>query len=183
MQCIACLFGLAFIAVVYGVFLILWAPAGHIFKVKNKTIWYLSSVPVFIVLVVLLYLYLNRPAAVYERVLGFPPTSDVTILNSDDFYFADTGKTYLRFTANESTINKIAKRGLYSGGYCNALNDVPGWWKPNRSASILYTGSFSDNEIVKEDEHLRQQNFASEIECLYYNATTKEAYYVFIGID
>ena len=183
MQCIACLFSLFIIALAYGAFLIIWTPTGYLFRTKSKKNWFLSSIPIFLVLLISFYLYQNRPAAIYEYRFGFLPTSDVIILRSQDSYFADTGKTYLKFTANQNTINKIVNRGLTQGGGCNNTSDLPGWWQPDPNKSLIYTGYFEESEQAKEKELFRVQDFASESECLYYDPETREAYYTFIGID
>lgn len=182
MQCIACLIGLIFIGALYGGLFLTWVAAGYIFKIKNKTVWYLSSIPVFIVMLLIFYQYQTRPSAVYQRVLGFPPTTDVAITRSSDYYFADAGKTFLKFTAEKHTIDKIVKRGLHEGGHCNLPEPVPDWWKPQLNTSILYTDSFFGDRDSK-NEPIRRQDFASETECLYYDAITQEAYFMVIGID
>ena len=110
MQCIACLFSLFSIALVYGVFLAIWMPVGFLLKIKNKKLWFLSSIPIFIIIFVAYLFYLSWPATVYKRTFGFSPAEDVIVHNSQDYYFADTGITYLRFTANPETIKRIVSR-------------------------------------------------------------------------
>jgi len=183
MQCIAFLFTLAIIALIYLAFLVIWTPTGYLFKVKNKKVWFWSSILVFIVIAVVFIFYQNRPAAIYEYRFGFPPTSDVAILEKQDWYFADTGITYLKFTADQETINRIIGGGLAKAEeneHCSITNDLPGWWKPDDVDTVLYTGYFSNR---LGEERVREQEFATENECLYYNPLTQEAYYAFIGID
>ncbi len=166
----------------------IWAPAGYLFKIKNKKVWLLSSIPIFIVLFIIFVLYQHRSATIYERIFEFPPTSDVIILQSYDWYFADTGVTYLKFTANQSTVNQIVGRGLTlekeANKRCNITDDLPEWWKPESNFNtVLYTGYFDERESSEEKGYFREQDFASESECLHYNFKTQEVYYSFIGID
>ena len=183
MQCIAFLFTLIIFTLIYLAFLLIWTPTGYLFKIKNKKAWFLSSIPVFIIISIVFVLYQNRPAAIYEYRFGFSPTSDVTILEKHDWYFADTGQTYLRFIADQGTINKIIGRGLTKAGVnerCNIVDDLP-WWNPDDDMdTVLYTEHFSNR---LGEERIREQDFATERECLYYNPLTKEAHYYFIGID
>ena len=181
MHCIACLLNVGITMVIYGVFFIIWGPTGYVLKVKNKKNWFLLSIPIFLVMLIAFFLYQYRSVATYERAFGFPPSSDVIILEKREWYFADTGVTYLKFKANENTINQIINRGLTqikdTKYVCDFTTNHPEWWQPdNNQNTLIYTRPYNEANI-------QEQDFFSEDECLYYNTKTQEAYYVFIGID
>lgn len=121
----------------------------------------------------------SRPATVYEMTFGSAPSSDVTNIQSNYYYFADTGTTFLKFKASPATIAKLTAKGwtrLNAQGNQNAGphtgTQTPEWYKPKiTDTTVIYTAE------------KRIGDFASESETLVYDRVTKQAYYDFVGID
>jgi len=121
--------------------------------------------------------YLSTPPKVFERTFGFAPTGDVREIQSQYWYFGDTGSTYLKFKAEPQTIQRIVKIGLDQrpipevNNYLSAESD-PQWWQPQ-------PGSITHFYMQAN----RLKDFASENEMLCYDERTQQAYYMFLGID
>ena len=123
----------------------------------------------------------SKPSNVYKITFGTPPPADVTDLQSQYWYFADTGSTYLKFKTSPATIKKLTannwhqltKEKLKGENFENLeSDDTPSWWKPRKTSSTLvYTAS------------MRFNDFASEEETLIYDPANQQTYYTFIGID
>jgi hypothetical protein len=162
--------------VAYGVFLAAWVGVLYLFRVKHKRRPALFSIPTFLVLLVSLYLYVSRPSATFEGVLGFPPSSDVTSLQTSLFFLGDSGVAYLRFKASPATIQWIVARGLTpivagTRGPATTSGKPPSWWRPPTAPTAAYLGNFEERSFTREEEYL------------IYDPVTGEAYFRFLGVD
>ncbi|MDB2685641.1 hypothetical protein N9Y42_00320 [Mariniblastus sp.] len=115
----------------------------------------------YVLLIVSLFLWFTRPAAVYEMAFGFPPASDVSITSSSHSGMGDYGEHNLTFTAGRLTINDILQKKF---GTC--LEDS----NPKGDGSYHFEREYSDI-------------FATETSTLEYNPETQEAKYQWVGID
>ena len=115
----------------------------------------------YVLLIVSLFLWFTRPAAVYHMAFGLSPTSDVSITSSSHSGIGDYGEHNLAFTANEQTINKILHRKFKT-----TLEEST----PEHDGSYRFEREYSET-------------FAFETSQLDYDPTTQETRYRWQGID
>ena len=126
------------------------------------------------------------PKHVFKDTFGEPPSSKIHDIQSNVWFFADTGSIYLTFKTSESEFRRLVPSGLTElkmkemrqetpseGG-----TDPPSWWTYRYEPDWIY---FLCREMRRGD--LRKKGFASETEYYAYDPDTKTAYYRFLGID
>ncbi|MBW3635520.1 MAG: hypothetical protein KY445_03510 [Armatimonadetes bacterium] len=121
----------------------------------------------------------SNPANIYRLAFEKEPAPDVTVLQSYNYAFADTGITFLKFKAAPQTIAQLTKspwRLIPRKDRADALGNIPEekptWWNPKISVETqVYLCSN------------RQKSFASENEILIYDPISRQTHYSFIGID
>ncbi len=121
----------------------------------------------------------SRPYHVYRCSFDLEPTADVNITNSLWVESGGSCSRYLRFYANQPTIDRIIAAGRVrpdrSTLSFGKAND-PGWWKPSRGPKTkVYT--YEMYFRTERDES------GSQDEILVYNPSTREAYYRYIGTE
>lgn len=179
------------LAGIYGFFWLLFLSLFIVGKIKkSRMLSWIGGIPlllsttfaVFTLCTIIWGIFsVSKPANVYEITFGTPPPADVTDIQSHDWYFADSGLTYLKFKASPTTIKKLTTKDWHqlSGKKLDEVNfvymvndDKPLWWHPRKtSSSQIYKGS------------LHSHDFATVDEMLIYNPKTQQAYYRFVGID
>ena len=115
----------------------------------------------YILLIVSLFLWFTRPAAVYHMAFGLSPTADVSITSSSHSGIGDYGEHNLTFTAGKQTIDNILQRKFKT-----TLEDST----PEHDGYYRFEREYSET-------------FASETSKLEYNPDTQEARYRWQGID
>ena len=109
----------------------------------------------------------------------FEPTADVDITNSLWVESGDSCSRYLRFHANQSTIDRIIAAGRVrpdrSAVSFGKAND-PGWWRPSRGPKT---------KVYTYDMYFRTERTesGSQDEILIYNPSTREAYYRYLSTE
>ena len=123
-----------------------------------------------------LYLSLPEPEEVFERTLGVPVSTDVTIVNLQQTGFGDHGSVSVCFQAAPETINHIiAARKLQP-------NSSP----PADVGCVTASAAFYVREAGPgsgSGDHERVNGFSMTAQTLGYDAATRTAYYVFQGVD
>jgi hypothetical protein len=169
------LFLVGLCAVLYAVFFWLLAGVLFLFRVRNKGLYMVASVPVFLAMLATYVGWQSRPAVVFQRSFGFSPSPDVSGLQSSWLALGDSGTVFLRFRCNPATVDRIASRGLRRTGMAGpgpaGTGDAPpDWWRPPPDG-VAYAGRFTGRD------------FASEEEYLVHDPRTGDVYFRFIGID
>ncbi|MEM1446667.1 MAG: hypothetical protein AAGF84_11460 [Planctomycetota bacterium] len=129
-------------------FAVVWWIAVALIKPKHKWAWRLLCVPAFgiaaVTLLLGVFFWTYRPAAVFEREFGFPPPSDVTELRSKQFILGDSGSVWMNFQADPGTQtllrNSRAWRepGPNDGSYPISQGE-PGWYRvPSATSTETY---------------------------------------------
>ncbi len=126
-----------------------------------------------------------NPRSVYANTFGVKPAADVTDIQSDLYWFADTGSTYLKFRTTEDRFRSLLASDLSPitpeelGNYGLAGSSTPDWWDlKNDAEGWLY--------YFREHNHaddVADSMFAAEWELMAYDPGTGFVYYHFIGID
>lgn len=126
-----------------------------------------------IILLVLYFIYSSSPVVVYQYTFGMKPPADVSNIKSSQYYFLDTGHTYLKFNASPNTVAKIISRGLQEKTDMRLdSSGAPKWWDPPLNSDVeMYQGYFEDRD------------FGFEREQLIYDPATQTVYFYFLGID
>jgi hypothetical protein len=155
----------------------LWSLVAAIATRRRKLRYIIIGLPASLGIVVLAYsglwFYTNRPSVVFEKEFGFTPPADTQPLRASISAFADTGEAYLHFRTSAATFARL------SAGYVpdtfNFSTNVqpPSWFTPRRHTQRL----------VREGAIPRPGAFGSEFRRLYYDASTGEAWYLFVGVD
>jgi hypothetical protein len=179
------------LAGIYGFFWLIFLALFIVGKInKSRVLSWIGGVPLllsttfalfFLGTVVWGIISVSKPSNVYKITFGTPPPADVTNLQNQYWYFADTGSTYLKFKTSPTTIKKLTANDwhpltgekLKSTDFENLeTDDTPSWWKPRKTSSTLvYTAS------------MRFDDFANEEETLIYDPVNEQAYYEFVGFD
>ena len=115
----------------------------------------------YALLIILIALWLTRPAGVYKMAFGVSPASDVSITSSSHSGIGDFGEHHLTFTAGKQTINDLLRR-KFKTSLEDSTPDKDGWYRFKQEYS---------------------ETFASEISKLEYSPETREARYEWEGID
>jgi len=123
-------FLLVLFVVFYLIFLLLWTGILLIFRRTRRFGYMLLSLPVYVFLIWLYFYTGSRPTAVFTRSFGFAPPADVSSIQSERFFLGDSGAVYLHFTCAQTTIQRIAGRGLASSSSASS----PFNWIDDRNA-------------------------------------------------
>lgn len=127
-------------AIAFTVFYLLWWFGLRLCGVKNRQAKWLC-LPTFVFLAFLLVLPLlisSRPAGVFKAAFGFLPPPDVRELKTKWFLVGQSGGCYLRFKADDKTLQRILDRGLSQADTNRILllvtgdntQPAPKWWRP-----------------------------------------------------
>jgi hypothetical protein len=124
-------------AIAFAIFYLLWWFVLHLCGVTSKKARWLS-LPVFVFLLGLLLLIPSRPAEVFKSAFGFPPPHDVRELKAKMYLVGQSGVCYLRFEADEKTVQRILARGLTLADTNQPFSLTTGpnrqlapeWWRP-----------------------------------------------------
>ncbi len=142
------------------------------------------------ILVVALYGYAfiesSNPATVFRNSFGEPPSEVVSEIQSDLYWFADTGSVFLRFETTEEEFLRLVPEGLTRRTLTEIQNGLPGgsgietpeWWKFRFEEDWAY---FWRNDFNLKSPGRR--GFFSETEYYAYNPNDGLAYFRFLGID
>jgi hypothetical protein len=107
------------------------------------------------------------------------PSTDVTHLRSQCWYFAGSENTFLTFKATPATIKKLTTKTWHPLTKLKKetildldREENPSWWKPPKTSStFVYTAS------------MRFHKLPSEYEYLIYDPVTEQACYEFKGFE
>lgn len=170
------LFLVALCAAAYVLFLARWVGVVYLLRVRRKSWYTLASAPAFLALLTCYGLYQTRPAAVFERSLGFAPPLGVTSLESSQWVLGDSGTVRLRFRSDPAIVRRVvAARGLRPV--------VPGEAGPTpRPVSAASQGRV-DGPTVAYSGSIVGRDFASEQEYLTYDPASGDTHYQFDGVD
>ena len=145
------------------------------FRVRNKRAGFLVLLAIPLTSLGLFWHYASRPDVVFEGAFGFSPTADVTELRSSVSGW-DGRVVYLRFLADESTIRRIAARGMTEIRLERGrayVSDPPDWWKP----------IVTDTAVGYTWERSPENGFATESELLIYAPDTRVAFFYDFAVD
>lgn len=135
-------------AIVYGVL--------RLFGIHRKRRWIVKTFVIYCCCIGF-YGYMNtRPAVVFERQFGFPPSSDVRNLKSSKWILGDGGTIRLSFRATQETFDRIVNRGM------KRMPDIGNLQHWHREYSEF---------------------FGSEFEDAYFNPSTGRTSYYWSGVD
>jgi hypothetical protein len=174
------------VVVVYAAFVVLWVGGRNRFGRKRFWSVLLTSFPVFVFLLFLAGFAAraaaSRPYHVYRSSFDLEPTPDVEITNSVWHDWSNPRTRYLKFNADQSTIDRIIAARQFEkerSGASFAKGDDPAWWNPPRGPGIgvyVYKTQFRTLDRRGEAE-------GSCDEILIYDPSTRETYYRYIGTD
>jgi hypothetical protein len=124
----------------------------------------------------------RNPTWVYTKTFHERPSSDVSDLRSELFWFADTGHVRLRFHAHRSTFDRILPKDMRLASDAEARMDTScGFSREDREAWNGVLGSQAE-AFVPSPGSLRR-GFASERTSMYYDPESSTVVYCFTGID
>ncbi len=135
-------------AIVYGVL--------RLFGLQRKRRWIAATFVVYCCCIGVDGYLNTRPAVVFERQFGFPPSSDVINMKSSQWILGDSGRIRLSFYASQETFDRIISRGMER--------------MPDVGKSQHFHREFSEY-------------FGSEFEDVYFNASTGRFSYHWSGVD
>ncbi|MCX6854953.1 MAG: hypothetical protein NTV80_08625 [Verrucomicrobia bacterium] len=186
-------------SLILGISVLIWiALAGLAFfgwKQKKRWLKWCAGIPAALLLVLgiavggfIVYGTLRSmsPVAVFKDSLGVPPPASVSDIESDIYWFADTGSVYLRFKISESDFRKIVPSDLAQRTMQKMKEDVPTelgaespkWWTYEYKNDWIYLLRDTSNSGSPG-----RKGFYSETEYFAYDPKTEIAYYRFLGID
>lgn len=128
-----------------------------------------------------------RPSSVFRETFGAAPSPQIQELNSQLFWFADTGSVYLRFKTTPEVFQRLIPEGLAKTLEISDRFDLerrPDWWKPTLKQSWLVyqrVDGYKEGQDVPSKPF--KKGFYSETEFFAYDPETQTAYYHFSGID
>jgi hypothetical protein len=178
-----------FLPAAFLCFLLVWIYVGQRFEIWEiwpYWLYLLGSVPAFVLFLFILGITAkclkSLPNKVYKDSFGFGPTPDVRIVNSSWDGSCDSDCRYLKFYADQSTIDMITsqeltrRRDLWRDTWLDFRPDDPSWWRPCFEPNYhVYT--------YDDDFGRHKRGHSLEQEVLIYYPSSKEAYYRYIGID
>ena len=168
---------------VVGVLFGIWIGCRNCFGRKRLWLVLVVSIPALLLLLFAADFaagaWASRPYHVYRCSFDLEPTADVAIADSLWLESGGSCSRYLRFHANQSTIDRIIAAGRVrpdrSAVSFGKAND-PGWWRPSRGPKTkVYT---YDMYFRTERDESGSQN-----EILIFNPSTREAYYRDLGTE
>lgn len=125
------------------------------------------------------------PSCVYRDVFHTAPGKDVSDIESQVFWFADTGSIWLQFKCDEATFRNIMPAGCRAAtshtdhdAARDALKEAPSWWKAGETLDAkvyIEESSHDDDRSIK--------GFAFETLVIRYSPASRIAQYRFVGID
>lgn len=124
--------------------------------IQKKRRWMIGSFALYCLCLMIIHYVMSRPAAVFERTFGFAPDSEVNELESSIWILGDAGEINIAFKGNRKTVDQILKSGMQR--------------QPDVGRSEHYHRNFSEN-------------FAYEIEDLYFNPSTGRVRYYWSGVE
>jgi hypothetical protein len=168
----------ASVCLLFGLFLLAWIAVVN--RIRPKHYWrcVLASVPVIFVVLfgvhAAILFYAALPNVIFRGSLGFEPTPDVTIVNSYRDMPTDWDDTYLEFYADQSTIDRILKKGYtpISTSDIVEYQHAPEWWTPSTGPGARIYATHTDDPGFRSDFRY----FVSH-ELLMYDPVSKKAYY------
>ena len=175
--------------VLFPIFVFFWVGIGQRLGVRRYGLYVAASVPAFIAFLFLAYATIcvtklvldvcTSDAYVYEHSFGFSPTPDVQIIRSSWRDDGDSRTKYLKFQADQSTIDRIiAERALLpqESATPSSRREDPSWWDWWRDPKRRLVYSYNPFSRAGRGGEL-----SFEDEVLIYDATTREAYYRYYG--
>lgn len=171
---------LVFLAVIFTAFVAwLLAAVAFAFRVRQWRRWALASPLVSAALIFGCSQWASSPNRVFQREFGFPAPPQVTVHGSSTRAFGDFGCTFLHFSADPPTVQRIAS-GLWEGGTPVSINlEPPSWWTPQLDGAKQYTHSTG----LGAKTNLPSKGFSSENRWLIYDTRSGEVWYRYTGID
>lgn len=177
------LFVLVFLAVIFTAFIAwLLVATASAFRVRRWRRWGCASPLVSAALIIGYYHWDSSPSRVFQQEFGFPASPKVVVHDSSTWGFGDSGRTFLYFTADSPTVQRIVS-GLREGGTPTITNlESPSWWKPRLGGTRQYThDTFLGGG--RASTTLPSKGFSSESRWLIYDAQSGEVWFRYIGID
>ncbi|MEM1213893.1 MAG: hypothetical protein AAGI68_16515 [Planctomycetota bacterium] len=148
-------------------------------KPTRRWAWWLCALPVYGILflssVTAAYMWMTRPAAVFEMTFGFPPTNSVRQLESSQFILGDSGERHLRFQADPAVGQRIVASRTWQrvDTFNDHDADAPSWWRPSSGPSVeLYQAELTGEQFG-----------TIEMAFLWFDPTTGDVWYWWYGID
>ena len=119
------------------------------------------------------------PSHVFESSFGFAPTSDVVELKGEKSTFGDSGSAYLRFRANQQTVERIIgprfveiDENRFRSQTASALKSAPSYWRPfDGKPTHFYEAYRFDNSF----------GFSNAV--LSYDESNDMVHFYWIGVD
>ena len=157
-------------------FLAVWGVVGWLLRVQRLGLFMAASLPMFALLLIGCSLWFTNPSRLFRETFGFAPPASVKCLYSSYWCLGDCGHTYLHFVADENIIQRIVEaQGLSPGDLRTGdieEDHTPRWWRPPTGPTVqVYRADFWNGEFSCEDV------------VLFYDTSSKSAYFRYQGID
>jgi hypothetical protein len=156
MQVLNALFLVALFTTTFAVIAAIVMSVLYLFGIPQKRRWIFAAFALYCVVVGVDFYLNTRPAVVFERWLGFAPPAQVQYLKSSFWILGDSGRMWFSCTTTRETFDRIIKRGMQR--------------QPDVGRSQHYHRKFSEN-------------FGTETEDVYFNASTGRLRYSWQGVD
>ena len=127
-----------------------------------------------------------NPENVFEDTFGAEAAAQVTNIQSDVYWFADTGSVFLRFHTTQQQFLAMVPEGMERKNSEQVDRETPSgndsspkWWDYRLQPDWIYFFRLHTHEANKPG----RKGFYFEVEIYAYNPNEQAAYYSFLGID
>jgi hypothetical protein len=166
---------------------------------KNKWRWlkWIAGIPAAMIIIcgillvsLIIYGVIDsmNPRSIFKRTFGHSPSNEVSSIQSNFYWFADTGSVYLTFKTTEKEFRRIVPDGLIEKTMEEMRREMPNeggseapvWWSYRADQTRL---NFLRHDANHGKPEPAKKGFYYEVEYFTYDPSTQRAYYRFLGID